>query len=483
MNKRAKLSFFFFLTFLSASLFGQTGEALYYMNLPQNHLFNPALRPTNSFYLGIGITGINANINNNFFNLSDILIPGRADSIVTFLHPDYDINDFLDKIKQNNFLDGKINVQLFGLGFNAGKDMYIFLDINERAEADISLPEDLIRICLAGNENYVGKSLDLKNLDAGLTYFREAGIGFSKMFGKNLRIGAKAKLLFGIAGFSFDNRNLKLTVGDDYAHAINADLTANISGPVDFYLDEDNYPDSVVVNDDILKSTKFFLNTKNRGFGIDIGAVYNFTQNLSISASITDLGFIRWHDRITNLKAESTFSFSGFNIKDVVNGTKTFDELADEMLDSLKNSFIVSNDKEPFNTFLSPEIAIGASYNITKKFGVGLLSRTHFETGHVRESFTISANLNLGNALSTTLAYTAANHRFDNLGAGLALRAGIFQFYVITDRIPLTWNKIISEDNEIPLPSNWNTLNIRFGLNLVLGNNIKKKTDKPMIII
>ncbi len=483
MNKRAILSYFFFLTFLSVSLFGQTGEALYYMNLPQNHLFNPALRPTNSFYLGIGITGISANINNNFFNLSDVLIPGRADSIVTFLHPDYDINDFLDKIKKNNFLSSKINVQLFGLGFNAGKDIYIFLDINERAEANFSLPDEIIRVGLAGNENYIGKTIDLKNLDADLKYFREAGLGFSKMFGKNLRIGAKAKLLFGIAGFSFDNKNLRLTVNEDYTHTINADLTANISGPIDFYFDEDNYPDSIAVDDDILKSTNFFLNTKNRGFGIDIGAVYNFTQKLSVSASVTDLGFIRWRNRATNLKAESTFAFSGFNIKDVVNGTKTFDELADEMLDSLKNSFIVSDDQEPFSTFLSPVIALGASYNITKKFGVGLLSHTYFESGCVRESFTISANLNLGNALSTTLAYTAANHRFDNLGAGLAFRAGMLQFYVITDRIPLTWNKIISEDNEILLPSNWNTLNIRFGLNLVLGNNIKKKTDKPMIII
>jgi len=468
---------------LSGPLSGQTGQALYYMNLPQNHLFNPALRPSNSFYLGIGITGINANINNNFFNLSDVLIHGRADSIITFLHPDYDINNFLEKIKRNNFLSGKVNVQLFSIGFNAGKDLYIFLDINERAEVDVALPEDIIRVGLAGNENYVGKKIDLNKLNAGLTYFREAGLGFSKMFGKNLRIGAKAKLLFGIAGFSLDNKNLTLTVNDDYTHTFNADLTANISGPVDFYFDADNYPDSVVVDEDILKSTKFFLNTKNTGIGMDIGAVYNLTQKLSVSASVTDIGFIRWHDRITNLKSESTFEFSGFNIKDVANGTKTFDELADDMLDSLKNSFTVSNDEKPFNTFLSPVITLGANYNITKKFGIGLLSQTHFETRHIRESFSVSANLNLGNAFSTTLVYTAANRRFDNLGAGLAFRAGILQFYIVTDRIPLMWNKIISEDTEIPLPSNWNTLNIRFGFNFVFGNNIKKKTDKPMIII
>ncbi|HRR93940.1 MAG TPA: DUF5723 family protein, partial [Bacteroidales bacterium] len=83
------------LAIFSLSVRGQNGQPLYYMNLPQNHLFNPALRPSNNFYLGIGITGINVNVNNNFFNLSDVLIPGATDSLITFLHPDYDINKFL----------------------------------------------------------------------------------------------------------------------------------------------------------------------------------------------------------------------------------------------------------------------------------------------------------------------------------------------------------------------------------------------------
>ncbi|NMC41064.1 MAG: hypothetical protein GYA43_07825, partial [Bacteroidales bacterium] len=41
------------LAILSLSVRGQNGQPLYYMNLPQNHLLNPALRPTNNFYIGI----------------------------------------------------------------------------------------------------------------------------------------------------------------------------------------------------------------------------------------------------------------------------------------------------------------------------------------------------------------------------------------------------------------------------------------------
>ncbi|MDO9580048.1 MAG: DUF5723 family protein, partial [Bacteroidales bacterium] len=102
----------------------------------------------------------------------------------------------------------------------------------------------------------------------------------------------------------------------------------------------------------------------------------------------------------------------------------------------------------------------------------------------IRESLTLSANVNLSNALSTSITYTASNHRFDNLGAGLAFRTGIVQFYMMADRIPIMWNKIlIDNNNSIPLPVSWNTINLRLGMNLVFGNRIKKKNDKPMVVV
>jgi hypothetical protein len=115
----------------------------------------------------------------------------------------------------------------------------------------------------------------------------------------------------------------------------------------------------------------------------------------------------------------------------------------------------------------------------------------------VQQSVTLSANLNLGNSLSTSICYTAENRRFDNLGAGLSFRAGIFQFYVLTDRIPLMWNVIKgdittndligsgthTEPYSFPLPATWNTFNLRLGLNLVFGNKNKQKQDMPMVTV
>src|SRR5665647_1070579 len=135
------------------------------------------------------------------------------------------------------------------------------------------------------------------------------------------------------------------------------------------------------------------------------------------------------------------------------------------MLDSLKNSFTVSDSKVPFTTVLPFGATLGGSYNVTKNFSLGLLSYSRFIGKQVKESLTISANLNIRNVFSTSISYTAANHRFDNLGFGLAFKPGIFQFYLISDRIPVMWNKIKIDNSTLPLPTSWNTVNLRFGMN------------------
>ena len=70
----------------------------------------------------------------------------------------------------------------------------------------------------------------------------------------------------------------------------------------------------------------------------------------------------------------------------------------------------------------------GFSFTPVKFFTAGLLSQTRFEGKQVHEALTLSGNINLGNAFSTTLAWTVANRRYDNLGFGLAFRGGFFQF-------------------------------------------------------
>jgi hypothetical protein len=478
----------------------QNSQVLYYMNLPQKHLLNPALRPSNSVYIGLpALSGINVNLNNNFISFQDVFMKSaKSDSVISIFHPDYDINRFLPKIKDINSLETQTLIQLFGLGFNAGNDLYIFFDVNERVEANFALPGDILRFGLLGNEQFVGNKIDLSGLRADIRSYTEAGLGFSKNILDNLRIGVKGKLLFGIGTATIDNKALGITVNEDYSHVFEADLAVNVSAPLIYKEDSEGNIESMEFDTTRFNSTRkiidYFLSAQNMGLGIDIGAEYKITDRLTVSASVTDLGYIKWKRDAKNLKADSRFEFSGVDMADVYNRDITLDSLGKEYLDTLGNLFNFNNTAIPFNTMLPVGFSAGGSYNLTKNVSVGVLSYTRIIGKQIREALTLSANVNFSNALSFSLAYTAANHRYDNLGAGLALRAGCFQFYLISDNIPVGMNKIVftSEENsggnnpprtkshQIWIPENLQTLHLRLGMNFSFGNNVKKKTDKPM---
>ncbi len=365
---------------------GQNSSLLYYMNLPQNHLVNPAFRPLSSVYIGLpAVTGVDVGLRNNFLSFSDIFFPGApGDSVISILHPDYNIEDFIAKLKSSNQIKLGTTIQTFGLGFAIGRNSYFFLDINERIDGRVSLPGDLVQLFLEGNESFAGKSIDLSSFGGNVTYFREAGFTFSTSPVKGLSIGVRPKFIMGIATATINNRDLRIDVGTDYSHTAVADLELNISGPVGVALTADNKLDSIWIEKDI-DPIPFFTNTSNPGFGIDIGAKWDISDRFSVSGAILDLGLIKWNDSPTNLKATSSFTFEGFDITDVIDGTRTFDELTDEMLDSLKNSFIVSDDKKAFTTYLTPTLMLGGSFNLTGSLSIGLLTRSYISSGKIED--------------------------------------------------------------------------------------------------
>ncbi|MZP65750.1 MAG: hypothetical protein GT597_06350, partial [Bacteroidales bacterium] len=195
-----------------------------------------------------------------------------------------------------------------------------------------------------------------------------------------------------------------------------------------------------------------------------------------VSASITDAGFIKWKSDVTSLKARGTIELSGLDLQDVYNETATVEDVAGSLIDSLRNAFVLANEVKQFITRLPAGLAVGGRYDLNDKFSLGLLSYTQISDKQIREAVTISGNMNISNILTTTLAYTACNHRYDNIGLGFGVRGSVFQFYFLCDKIPLSWKRSGDNDGEIFLPARWNTLHARVGMNLVFGNKTARST-------
>jgi hypothetical protein len=261
----------------------------------------------------------------------------------------------------------------------------------------------------------------------------------------------------------------------------------NISGPVTVEQDGDQNITGIEVNDSLLNTTdqkiRYFSGTNNIGFGLDLGATFSVTDKITLSASVIDLGFIKWKDYVTNITTEGQYLFDGLDMGKVLDGTQTLEEAGEEILDSLGSVFKPEVTNESFVTYLPSGVAIGGGYTFNRSFSLGLLSYTKFIDNSIHEALTFSGNMNIGTAFSAAVSYTFSTMAFDNIGAGIAARAGIFQVYLLADRIPLTWNKFESGGTEIPMPSGWNVVNLRVGLNLLFGNKIRQREDKPIVEI
>lgn len=479
MRTRVILSFIF--TLIAADIAAQNSQVLYFMDLPQNHLVNPAFRPSNRIYVGVpGLTGVDATLRNNIFSFSDLLPEGREinESTIPFLNSDFDTEGFMKGLKDLNYIESDAMVQLFGLGFSPqiDNDLYLFLDVNDHISGGTVLPRDFFRLAFEGKEDLAGQTFDLSETSMNALYYREIGIGASKNLTPRLRFGAKARVLFGMASATLRNYGLKLTVNDDYSNTLEANMGLDISGPVSVVTDDQGHIEDVDIDDerfnDDRELVRFLTNTRNAGFGLDLGAEFAATERLTLSASITDVGFIKWTSDLTNLETTDTIILRGLDLQDVYNGSATFEDVTRSLIDSLKNSFVATNDAKRFTTKLPVGFTIGGKFDLNDKFSVGLLSYTLISDQQVKEAVTLSGNMNLGNYLSATLAYTACNHSYDNLGLGIGVRASVFQFYFLCDRVPLNWKRTGGSGEEIFLPARWNTLHARLGMNLVFGNRM-----------
>jgi hypothetical protein len=494
MIKNTRYIFILFLLILLQDAASQNSQVLYYMNLPQNHLANPAFKPSNSLYIGMpALTGVYGSVNTNFLNFSDLIRRNQAgDSLISIFHSEANIDNFINKLKPINYVKQNMGIQLFGLGFQSGRDLYFTLDLTERATGNLAIPKDLFVLGLKGTSSFVGKTINLSGLDGELNSYQEVAMGVSKNIGSKLRIGVRAKLLFGIANISLNTRTLEIKVNEDYSYDLNADLVVNLSAPVKVYTNNQNMLDSVIFDEgrikkqnsdniDWYKFSGLFFNTKNLGMAVDLGANYSITDKIQVSASVTDLGFINWKSDVVNLEAASTFKFNGLDVTEVVNGTKTFDQLTQNLIDSLKDSFHSSKTNLPYKSILPTGFSVGGCYILNNSISLGILSHSIIYNNQINEDLSLSANINLGNSLSTSISYSWANNSFNNFGAGLAFRLGIVQFFLLADKIPINWNKVQTNSGSYLVPERMQTTNLRVGINLAFGNNVKKKKDKPML--
>ncbi len=472
MTKQAKY-LLTLLLFSSLALYSgaQEPNTTYFMpRIPQMSFMNPAFQPTCNVYISFpGLSEVNMNLGNNTLAYSDVIFEGpTGDSLITPLHPDADVGNFLNKLKPTNSIFSEFSTNLFGLGFRAGSGYFTF-HVKQRSSLKFSYPKDFVTFLLQGNEKMKGKNLDMSNFNFFSNHHLEYSLGYAGQIDDKLDFGVRLKYLNGIANLQSKDFNLQLyTSQSGDSLSLNSDIDMRGSVPAEVTTDSMGYIDQV---DGIKPGVSDLF--ANPGIALDFGVAYQITDELEVSASVTDLGFINYSNYVHNYTVNGQFSFTGVDVSSELNGNGSSDfDPAGQLADSLKNRIEFAYSDQQFLHLMGPNIYIGGNYQLSERVDFGVVSRTRFFAGEVHQSFTLSANTRPIPGVSFSASYSVMNRAYNNLGVGLGLRLGPFQVYTVSDIISAgLW------------PENTQAFNLRFGLNFVFGCNRRARIldDEPMI--
>ncbi|HOE04296.1 MAG TPA: DUF5723 family protein [Bacteroidales bacterium] len=448
----------------------QQNFTLFYMNrVMQSKWVNPVSENTYSVTIGgliVPLFGqvppaMHFNYANNAWMYNDIFHKGtgnKADSLV------FDLDRMMDNVHKKNHFRFENDIELFSLGIN-WETMYLSLSLNEKIHYGVTLPGDLIHLMAYGNRPYfdMNKPIDLSGFNLNFLHYHEFAIGLSAVANDKIRLGGRMKLLFGLANISTSINNFSLYTNPDNVYMTGVtDMTIHASQPIPveyiYYEDGDSVDFNIPENaGDYFQPLSYFANPRNFGFAFDLGASYEINRQWSVFASATDIGLITWNTNPFNLVSQGSFLFKGMQVQ-FWNDSLTLEQSAEELVDSVLNTFHFESNNYSYVTMLPSNIYIGGMYKFKNKLHFGALYRAELYKKSLLSSVTLSVNSDLTRWFSAHLSYTIANNNFANIGLGISLRAAIFQYYIVTDNlIGWIW------------PQKSQNFNIRMGCNLVFG--------------
>jgi outer membrane protein OmpA-like peptidoglycan-associated protein len=442
---------------------GQQALTLYGMkNLSQAFYLNPGFQQKNRVHVSIPLGIQSISLNHSGFTLNQALEKTNGDSLI--IRPDLAI----EKMGKRNVIAFEQSSELLGFGFKIKKKNFISFSASLKSNFIFTYPRDLFRFASEGNgsSTFLGNRASLDGLGINSSVYSEYALGYNRSLNKSLTVGGRFKLLSGITNIHTSNSELGIsTDSDTYDITIDGKMAIKSSNSL-FFTDTTNK---------YIKPQKVFTTAaydfKNIGFAIDAGASYKLNDKLELSASIVDLGMIKWKENIKNYESSSVnYTFKGVDLNSIIIDSV---DVGKHLTDTLEKVFGYSSSSESYSTSLYTRFYLGGVYNLNKTFSTSLTLHNQIAANRLRTGAAIAMNIHARNWLNFSINYAAFGRSFRNVGLGLSLKGGPLQFFVISDNILSSIN-----------PANTKNLHLAFGLNVSIGplkdkdgDDIKDKKD------
>lgn len=431
------------------SVFSQ-GLTLYNMDfVPQSMRSNPAQIQQSNFHFSIMplLPNVDMSYVNNGFVLSDALSVQNGETKAT-------PSNLVAAVKDNNFINTKLNVDFLSFGFKVKKHYFSF-NVSERIDFTFDYTKDFMTLLAKGTaaDEFLGKELSIAGNGFRFNHFREYAVGYGQQTNEKLSVGGRFKVLQGLSHFSNRETDIRIKTDADFMQ-IRATSTLDIRmAGLAFATDSTAE----------LDPASYMTNFSNIGFAVDLGGKYQINDRISTTLNINNLGWISWNSdarRYYNNKAE--FTFDGLDLQALLDSE---DDYTQQLADSLQEIFGLQRQDVSFSNPLTADIYLGGEYKVSNDFIAGALVNAKVFKGSIHPSLTLSGQTNLGKWVQLIGSYSILNRSYTNLGLGAALNAGPIQIYAVSDNV-FGFTRVDYAKN----------LNMQFGMNVIMG--YKPKTTK-----
>lgn len=443
MNKKLLVAVSVLATVFSAQ--AQYLRTSYFMEGASTRVqMNPGLQPTRG-YLNLPLIGsFNVTANTNSLGIND------------FMEITKDGNDFLNNntlynsLQQDNRLNMNLNTNIISFGWIKGKN---FWSVNAGLRMDIGaqINKDMFTMMRNMNgfgliketddskfESIAGKpqSYKMGNQSINMNAYAEVGLGLSRRITEKLTVGARAKVLLGLARteVNIEQFDLNLDIpevpnvdnmtqeelmnyefsesdwyGKGYSYNAKANVVTTLKGG-GMTFDENN-----MINGFDLDASSFGI--AGTGFGIDLGASYSILKNLTVSAAVLDLGVMKWNKNnttIAEVNGEENVTINADNYEQYIGG----ELLSLDRFDFKKDE----NADYKTSTKLSTTVLLAAEYGLlNNKLSVGAVYSSRFVQPKTQTELTFLATLRPSNAFNAAISYSPILSGGKSFGLALKL--------------------------------------------------------------
>jgi len=429
---------------------------------------NPALTPTKGYFNLPVIGAVNATVGSTSLGYQDIIdIIDNGDDF-------YTKPDFMNRLKDKNKLNVNFSTEILSAGWYKGKNFWSF-NIGLRTDIGANLTKNMFTFLNEMEtieENWRNSNYDISNQQLNINAYTEVGLGLSRQINSRLTVGARVKALLGIGNMDLKLNKVAMSANlpsDQQINQWSSESYWNSMSPAEaiqaaqeLKTKFDNYHANLAVGAELKSSFKGLelkeeegkdyvtdfefdsgkLGIAGYGFGIDLGASYKVLDNLTVSASILDLGFISWSKSSTKIASANPdpIDIKGSTYANMVNpndpntvitAVNQLQNDAQGYMDRVTNGDVldydmlqleVSDAKESRKSRLASTLVLGAEYGFfNNKLALGVLSTTRFVQPDALTELTFSANYRPKSWFNVALSYSAIQSAGKSFGLGLKL--------------------------------------------------------------